>query len=466
MKTTVQKNIPLNLAQQLNASGIPLDLRCGGKGTCGRCRVTLLSGIWRTDGHVISVPAEVLACRTFLESDTGECEIPDSSIAHRRGKILTAWRSSPLPSSPDAVVAVDVGTTTIVAVKIQNGKLVDEASTYNPQSRYGDNVITRIQYAAHGELATLQKLAHDALQGLFDQLGMADVTRIAVAGNTVMSCLFHGINPESIGVMPFLPPVRTFPERRDWFGGIPVLTIPAISGYVGGDLTAGLFETKLGVGEMLIDIGTNCEIIFATSQGVFCTSAAAGPAFEGAGLTCGCRAVDGAIDHYFDEGTFSVLGNSRAMGLCGSGLIDFLAVKRRQGEISEMGRYEPKAESRPVTDGIAVHERDLEQILKAKAAVWAGIKTLEDFCGGPAAKIFLAGGFAQFVDLKNAVAIGMLPDRLYQTVGNTSLAGAARLACDPGHARELDHLIDIPREVPLNTLANFEDNFIDGLFLP
>jgi len=223
-------------------------------------------------------------------------------------------------------------------------------------------------------------------------------------------------------------------------------------------------------GEMLVDIGTNCEIIFNSSKGVFCTAAAAGPAFEGAGISCGSRAVAGAIDHFFPDGTHTTIGAADGAitptGVCGSGFVDFLAVKRRAGEMSEFGRYEPAAAECEIAEGLSVHESDIEQILKAKAAVFAGIQTLEKHCGENARKIYLAGGFAQYIDLQNAIEIGMLPQREYEIAGNTSLAGAALLACDPEYMARFGALIDLPAELPLNTLPDFEDNYIDALMLP
>lgn len=454
------------LARQLEAVGVALDLRCGGQGTCGRCRVRLLEGSLLLDGKPVVAQADVPACRARLASGTVVIDVPASALAAANGRISADWRCVPLPRAPETVIAVDIGTTTLAAVKVRQGEVLASASCYNPQSRYGDNVITRIMHAANGGRAPMQAVVLDAVRGLLDTLGLDGVGRIAVAGNTVMTCLFHGVDPTPIGILPFTPPQRVFPERRDLVEGIPLLTVPCISGYVGGDLTAGLAETGLRPGEMLIDIGTNCEIILATEGETVCTAAAAGPAFEGAGLSCGCRAGDGAIDHFLDDGAFTMIGNGEPAGLCGSAFIDFIATRHRAGRISMVGRYRPAAAFCSVTDKIKVYEHDIEQILKAKAAVWAGIRTIEEHCGGPARKIYLAGGFAQYLDLANGRAIGMLPERSYEIVGNTSLAGAARLACNPAHGVHLEALIDTPREVFLNTLTTFQDNFIDGMLLP
>ncbi len=461
MRVTVEKS-DLPLSAILAKGKFMPDMRCGGNGTCGRCRVTLVSGVWEEDGRTVSAPAEVLSCRTKLLSDSGEIDmvpIPGN------GKISAEWTSSPLPAKPETVIAVDIGTTTIAAAKIRNGEVIAKAGGFNQQSKYGDNVVTRIHYAG-SDLAGLQNAVLDSIRPLLLELGTGDVRRIAVAGNTVMTCLFHGLDPSGIGVLPFIPPARIFPERNDLFDGIPILTLPCIAGYVGGDITAGLYETKLKSGEMLIDIGTNCEILFRSDKGMFCTAAAAGPAFEGAGMGCGRRAVDGAIDHYFGNGEYTVLGNVAPDGLCGSGMVDFLAVERAAGHLNEFGRIQPKNECFEVASGVKIYECDIEQLLKAKAAVWAGVRTLESHVGTEARKIYLAGGFAQYLKLENAVRIGMLPERQYEIVGNTSLAGAARLAVSPEIGSGMNALIDLPRELPLNTLPGFEDNFIDGLLLP
>lgn len=466
MKFVLKQDPARSLDRLLAEAGCDLDLRCGGNGTCGRCRVKLLAGACSVPGRERAAPATVLACQARIVSETVEVEVPESSRPHGGGNILAAWESDGLPVLDEPVVAVDVGTTTLVAVKILRGEVVARASAYNPQHVFGDNVIARIHAASTGHLDTLSRMLVDGIGALLDEIGLAGVNRIALAGNTVMSCLFHHIDPASIGVLPFTPPTRVFPDRRDLYGGRCVSTVPAISGYVGGDLSAGLAIMDLHPGEMLIDIGTNCEIIYATADGVICAAAAAGPAFEGAGLACGCRAVDGAIDHVFPDDSFSSIGARAPVGVCGSGYVDFLAVHHASGRINEVGRYAPPAEAIPIVGGVVVTEADVAQLLKAKAAVWAGVQTLEAHGGGTARKIYLAGGFAHHLDLHNARAIQMLPDRNYEIVGNTSLAGAARLACDPGFMTTLLATIDRPREIPLNTISSFEDAFIDGLLLP
>lgn len=474
MKVTVRRGGEGRLTFLLAAAGFPLDLRCGGKGTCGRCRVLLTAGSWLVNGKAVDIagePMAVNACRTTLAGETGEVEVPELSLARGDAKSAVEWSASPLPVRAETVIGIDLGTTTVAAVKIRNGEVVARSGCFNSQNRFGDNVVTRINHAGTAEgVRELQAAAVADINVLLGELGCDGVSRIAVSGNTVMSLLLHGIDPTPIGIMPFTPPQRIFPVCDARELGIEcdagLLTVPAIAGYVGGDLTSGIAEVGLKPGEMLVDIGTNCEIIFRTREKLYSTAAAAGPAFEGAGIECGCRAAPGAIDHWFADGSWSVLGGVDPVGLCGSALIDFLAVMREGGRLNEFGRLEPAAKSFPVAPGLAIHEWEIAQLLKAKAAVFAGIQTLAEHCGEPVGRIWLAGGFARYIDLGHAVRIGMLPECEYTVVGNTSLAGAARLAAAPERLAQLERLIDEPEDIPLNLLPEFEDNFIGALLLP
>jgi len=464
---------PKSLPDVLAERGFPLDLRCGGKGTCGRCRIELLSGRWECNGQELAVPGQAKACQVRLLSASGEIAIPENSLQQRNGKMSSDWVFGTLPKCADVVIAVDLGTTTIAAVKIQQGRVLSRASCYNAQNRFGDNIITRICHAGASaeNLVELQQAAVSSINELLRELDARDICRIAIAGNTVMSTILHGVDPSPLGKLPFTPPMRIFPIRQASEIGIeadvPLLTIPAISAYIGGDLTAGLAELQLAPGEMLVDIGTNCEIIFHAPQGLVCAAAAAGPAFEGAGIHCGTRAIAGAIDHYFGNGEFSVIGNTEPKGLCGSAMLDFLAIERKLGHLNEFGRLQPQRETFDLAHGVFLHEWDISQLLKAKAAVGSGIHALEEYCQSKAEKLYLAGGFAQYLCLSNAIAIGMLPaGREYCIAGNTSLAGAAHLACQPNFAATLEKCIEGPREIPLNSLPAFEDHYIDALLLP
>lgn len=458
---------PENLARLLLERGFHPDMRCDGRGRCGGCRVKLLSGHWECDGRPVSPPQTVPACRTHLVGvDDGEIEFSFSVAAPMVEK---ACPSAVLPKSPEPVAAFDIGTTTLAAAKIRDGKVISSAGCLNPQSRFGDDVLTRIVHADSPEGADeLQRTLLDALRGLAGQLGLSDVKRAAVSGNTVMLCLLHGVSPHSIGEYPFSPPRRAFPVRGDLLPPLQLFTVPCISGYLGGDVTAGLYAAKPAPDDMLVDLGTNCEIVFNTGNGWFGTSAAAGPAFEGVGLRSGLRAVAGAADHYYGPDKFSVIGGGAPLGFCGSAYVDYLAVERRAGRIDEFGRFvSPREPLREPAPGVFIGEDDVEQLLKAKAAVRTGIDLLERHFKVKAKRLLLAGGFASGLDTDNASAVGMLPpDREIVRIGNSSLFGAAALAADPYLSEELARLSGLPRELPLAELPGFDSAFIDALLLP
>ena len=471
------------------------NLRCGGKGLCGACRITLVQGVFSVAGSLVRAGAfrtEANACQTTLVSATGIIDIPDSALLPTTGAIATHWQASPLPDHDAPVIAIDIGTTTLAAARIEHAAIVRTATAFNPQAIFGDNIISRIAHAATPDGQTqLQQAIATALDQLVRELndGAEPPARLAIAGNTTMTSLLWGIDPTPIGHAPFAPHCRHFPTRTALSLGLrslppdtPILAVPAISAFVGGDLTAGLHETHPDPGDLLIDLGTNCEIILHTGDRILCTAAAAGPAFEGSGITAGRRATPGAIDHLHADLSFSTIGGRLPPdGLCGSAMLDLLAHGRRAGWLDRFGLPIPgqlgdhaahDAHGTPailVTDGILVTAADIEQLLKAKAAIAAGIRALLDAASltpGDLRRIHLAGGFANYLDLDSARAIGMLPPGVpCVIVGNTSLAGAARLACRPQLLHTLDQLADTPTEIPLNDIPSFEQHYIDALTL-
>ncbi len=480
MRYEFQNSASRSLDVLLEEAGARIDWRCGGGGRCNRCLVTLIAGVYRYEERTLTqadFPCSIKACRAVLLSDSGIVDVPETSLRPLSGgQIEVNWSARALPVVPEVVVGVDIGTTTVAAVKLINGEVVAKASAFNAQSRFGDNVISRIQYASGGATA-LKELRDSVLESINQvlmEVGAQEAVRVAVAGNTVMSSLWLGIDPASLGHMPFTPPVRVFPVISGKEAGLtalkgdtPIWTAPVISGFLGGDLSCGLRETHLQPGEMLVDVGTNCEIIFYGAKGLVGSAAAAGPAFEGAGIACGMRALPGALEHYYAPGRYKVIGGGAPIGLCGSALVDVLAVGRRAGFIGEYGRYE-RGFTGEVAPGISINEAEVATILQAKAAVESGIACMRSQGGGALKRLFLAGGFARGLNLTNAQAIGLLPsDCEIGCVGNTSLAGAVRLAADPeiGIA-QLSDLCEQVQEIWLNQLPEFEECFVDSLVLP
>jgi uncharacterized 2Fe-2S/4Fe-4S cluster protein (DUF4445 family) len=418
-------------------------------------------------------------------------------------------------------LAVDIGTTTVAAllVDMNTGKVLSKASAYNQQMSRADDVASRISVASNGadELKYMKDLVvNDTINKLIKELcekanrKTDEIQRMAVSGNTVMSHLFLGLSPKSIGVLPFQPVTNVYADSVGSELGISmhgcgiVNIVPSISGYIGGDITSDIYVSGLDKTNdltALVDLGTNSEMALAENGEILTAAAAAGPAFEGAGMLCGCRASKGAIEHIdFDESLdfkIQTIGDAKAIGICGSAIIDFIAKGYKCGLINPMGRFDLdmlKKANRYVEadicgrkshacllasekesetgEPVLVAEGDIEQILKAKAAVYAGLKTLLSEKGKTfkdLKKIILAGGFAKYINVDNAITMGMLPDlpsEIYQSIGNGSLAGAFLALIDPDASKAYLEIIDKPKVTALNLIPEFEMSFVDALMIP
>lgn len=418
-------------------------------------------------------------------------------------------------------LAVDVGTTTVVALltDLDTGRILAKASMYNQQIRKADDVASRISACRTPEdEAVLQRLIlQDTVNPLLAEVcgkaGGKDPGRVLVAifsGNTVMGHLLLGLPPEGIGRLPFRPVQTRHPETAAGPLGLNtapdarVRVVPSVSGYIGGDITSDIHITGMAEdGEtcLLIDIGTNGEMALRTEGRLTACATAAGPAFEGYGLRHGCRASAGAIEH-IEFGPeldfrFQVIGRQPPLGLCGSALIDFIACGYRCGLLNPMGRLDVERLKRAgrhlrdpeLTDNsdacvlvrageqgrttpLTLSDREIARILNAKAAIYSGLTTLLEESGKTEAdlrRVYLAGGFARHIRLRNAVTLGMLPDLpldRFTIVGNGSLAGAYLAMVDAGAWESFERIARLPRVIELNRQASFESNFIDAHGLP
>jgi uncharacterized 2Fe-2S/4Fe-4S cluster protein (DUF4445 family) len=507
-----------NLGSALLAAGIPIDLRCSGKGICGRCEVLLLSGEFSVEGKEVKVdsaPVRAKACRTEVLSEDAEIEIPRKSLAGEKPKCAESFDLGSfelLPEFCGIAAVIDVGTTTIAVslLDASSGEIIGSSADYNKQFKYGDNVVSRISFSteAPGNLELLHKTLIDQninpmLRGLCyaHNIKPEDIKIISVAGNTVMTHLMCNLSPASMGIIPFVPETRIFPELKAVELGISAApnavlrAVPAISGFIGGDITAGIVTSGIFSGHkcaLLIDVGTNCETVLLHKKKLYACASAAGPAFEGAGVSCGSRGEQGAIEAFRIRDDLSieyeVIGGGEPHGICGSGMIDFVAEAREKGLLNEFGRFDVellKSIGRYInieqnvvacklteTGSVYMSEKDIESILKAKAAIFAGIKSLTsqercNICDFD--KIYLAGGFAKYINIKNAIKIGMLPElplKTYQKIGNSSLAGAALHILDINVKHKYKEIIGAVNDIVLNTVPEFEMNYIDALMLP
>jgi uncharacterized 2Fe-2S/4Fe-4S cluster protein (DUF4445 family) len=514
-----------SLASILADHGFPLNTRCGQRNLCKGCEVMLFSGsINGTETNTMSGPQRIRACQTYA-SGTFRISIPPRSRMEHRAHVSETFRIdipfgnqplvAPIPYVKDLGVAIDLGTTTVVVllVDLATGEILSRAGAFNQQIRFGDNVLTRIDAVrAPGALQAMQAAA--AQETLVPLLTAACEkahvlpSRLAcatIAGNTTMLHLLASVDPTPLGIAPFTP---VFLEPRTTSAGalgitlgglspeMPVQLLPGIAAYVGADIAAGVYATGMLYDEtpaLLVDVGTNGEIVLQHNGRLLACATAAGPAFEGCGLRSGTRAQEGAVSKLrlrkepFDL-QVETLGNlpvTKATGICGSAYIDFLSEARREGLLSESGRfYEGAWATLPAacrTQGenafrlsgeIAISEADVALLLQAKAAIGAGIETLLD-CAGISAeevgRVILAGGFGMHLNVAHAIGIGLLPgfrEESVETAGNTSLAGALIALLDRTTLMEMDDLRRKVEVVELNLEPDFEDRFVDHLSLP
>lgn len=408
-------------------------------------------------------------------------------------------------------VAVDIGTTTIVVylANLTSGEIIDIGSTYNSQMRYGDDVITRIIYATEG--GGLQELRdavaadiNTIINSLKEKHGVetCEIDSAVIAGNTTMTHIFWGLNPASIREDPYIPTLNNFPLWKAGTANLainrqsPVFTVPCVASYVGGDIVAGVLASKMHRNQeiaLFMDIGTNGEIAIGNSEWLMTAACSAGPCFEGSGIRCGMRATSGAIESVkIDPVTFEpeigVIGGGHPLGICGSGMIDAISEMFLTGVIDRKGKLAAGKTDR-IREGedcpeflfyrdeklnrdIVLTEVDIENILRAKAAVYAGVTTLLGEVGftlDSIEKVYIAGGFGNYINVEKAVILGMLPDmpkERFVFMGNTSITGSYLCLLSEDLRKEAEQIASKMTYIELSVSRNFMDEYMSALFLP
>ena len=474
-------------------AGLGLRTHCGGAGTCGKCQV-------------ISNHQKILACQTIVENDI-DLFVPDHSLRIDEQNIIVQTGGSSGETQSRRTghrygIAADIGTTTL-AVELHDfsgKKPVQVASRANPQRKFGDDLISRIQKVMETPetLTTLQQLVigavNDMIAELTAKMGIApqEISVMVAAGNTVMQLLLFGIDPSPLGESPFRAPVETFPACRGNEIGLTmspegtIEALPIFGGFVGGDIVAGVLTLPAlqssAAPRFLLDIGTNGETVLALRGELFTAATAAGPAFEGAKIEHGTLAVPGAIDRveiHSGKITVSTIGNRPPIGICGSGLLDAVAVLRTQGILLPSGRFAGKeshvelvsAAESGIGEAIVLTQRDIRELQLAAGAIRAGITLLlreHDVLPEEIERFFVAGGFGQSIRLSAARQIGLLPpipaDR-FEFCGNTSLAGARAILLNSESNETVRQIIGQSHHCELATLPQFQEVFAESMRL-
>ncbi len=401
-------------------------------------------------------------------------------------------------TAPGALgLAVDIGTTTIAVqlVDLEDGRVIETATSYNRQISRGADIITRIDYARTPErLAELRGLVLDTVNELIGAMpAAAERIRAAfVAGNTTMIHLLLGIPPKHIRESPYVPAVNTTPRLTAAEAGLaihpeaPVEFAPGVGSYVGGDITAGLLATDLPENHedvfLFLDIGTNGEIVIGNADWMVACACSAGPAFEGAGIQCGMRAAEGAIEEIELGATvrYKVIGGGKPAGICGSGLIALVGELFRHGIIDQSGRYldesrafvVERAANTATGEDLVITTADLENLVRTKAAIYAACALVLENVGlawDAIKRVYIAGGFGRYIRIEDAVRIGMLPDlprQRFSYIGNSALTGAYIAMLARERREKLAAIAARMTYVDLSSDPRYMDSYVKAMFLP
>jgi len=518
------------LLEHAAAAGVDIFAPCAGKGRCGKCRVKVLGeNRWGDDPDVLSLD-EVkrgvrLACRCHpLPGGVVEVDVPGASRPARLNAFLDGRETEgrgpfeprpPLPGGKHPLgVALDLGASTLsgVLLDLVEGRVLARAGCDNPQMQVGEDILSRIIHAerAPGGLFRLQELLLQGVDGLVATLlapegrSSGDVREVVAAGNTVLSHLLHGIDPASIRTPPYNPPTLEFPDRlgsllgSSQARGARWRTLPALGGFVGGDVVAGLIACglpRMVEPSLYIDLGSSGDVVLGSRDSVIACFSSPGPAFEGGEVGCGVRPVPGAIDSVRIEGPggaceWTTLGNSRPLGICGSGVLDLVSELSRVGLLDRSGRLvgQPGGRLREKDGGLAfviaegnqtatgeailLSDAELRRIMRAKASLCAAAETLLAAVGLPreaVRKLFIAGGFGRFLDVRSAARLGLFPPydlKRFIPLGNASLAGGLALLRAPSRWAEAASLVNAATYHDLSSDRSFMDRFQSAQSIP
>lgn len=498
------------LGDAISRTGLPLEQPCAGRGTCGKCKVLVEAGVAPPDEIELKhlTPGELaldnrLACRARIKSDAKVVLSPIVVYSNKNFRASQRYKQAGIPLG----LAVDLGSTTVAAflTTLDNGEVCAGAASLNQQTVYGADVISRLAAASNDPInrERLHRLALASINQAIDSLKLSDrirnrIERATIVGNVAMHHLLVKLPVENLAVMPFQPYRRQ--EIRDakyLMGGIfphktRVMLPPLIGGFVGSDALACLayFGFEHPAGPMAaIDLGTNGEVMVTDGRRILTASTAAGPAFEGVNISCGTRAIDGAIVAANIEDSqllFETIGNEPPIGLTGSGLLSLIDEMRQVEVIEANGRintnpplfaeridrgFHGARRIRLTPDGrLGLSQWDVRELQKAKGAIRAAIEVLIkllDLHPGDLQRVILTGSFGGQVDIDAVIRLGMLPPvcrEAVETIANGAGFGAAMFLSDEGFEYGI-RLAERAEQIDLDQDPDFIQRYIDSMVL-
>ena len=524
-----------SLLTHLQEKGEFLPAYCAGRGTCGKCKVQFLNNIPAPTSHDTTFFSAKelsegwrLACQAYVEGqftiqieDYEEDQIqaasafnlPDKLVSNKfttsniasdssakttlsqqisvqhnstqlsseksDSKIADTQLSSAhneISSSEALALAIDIGTTTIAANLIDTNQknVLQTITSINHQRIFGTDVLSRIDAANQGRIWELQRTILNDLDSICEQFQLGkDITKLStpviISGNSTMQHLLQRLSCESLGSFPFTPVDISMHSYK----GMTIL--PGISTYVGADIVSGIVACGIDQKEeisLLVDLGTNGEMVIGNKDRLLVTSTAAGPAFEGGNIRHGIAGVPGAIDTVTisnNHPVISTISNKKPIGICGTGVIETVYELVKEKIVDNTGLIADKYfdNGYPLTENISFTNKDIREVQLAKSAIRAGIEILVTSYGidySQIAHLYLAGGFGQKINYTKAVGIGMLPKELNDriiSVGNSSLAGAGMLAMNPELSHRFTHIPKISEEINLANHKAFNDLYLE-----
>ena len=502
-----------NLLEMLQEKNEYISAPCNGNGICGKCIVRYKSGATeptKQDREFLSEKqleqGYRLACQSY-PTEEYKVEIPELEETievlsqwenQRTEEILKNTAEGTAEKTENALygICIDIGTTTLAAllVNLETEADCQTAVSVNHQRAYGSDVLSRISASNSGKKWEIQRCIRQDLQKLIRELLQKEkiteqqIQRIVIAGNTTMCHLLRGFSCETLGVAPFLPVDLSWMEgsAADFLGmkelDTKVVILPGISAFVGADIMAGIAKMNMHRSEgyhLLLDIGTNGEMVLGNCRHMYVTSTSAGPAFEGGNISCGMASIPGVISHVFMEETgkagFQVIGETdgenkkqQAIGICGTGMIDLVYELREHQMIDEHGTYSDLYfdTGYELAEKVKFTQNDIRELQMAKAAIRAGVDILVKKAGITFDEVdncYLAGGFGTKIDIKKAAGIGLIPKELeMKTIpaGNTVLAGTKEVLLSRISKEELEKIQTMADVINLAEENDFEELYL------